>query len=252
MKLLNFDLILNLVKKDIQVRYMGSSLGFIWSLGNPLITTVMYYLVFTTIFPNPDSRFALYLITGVLHWSLVVQFLPQSCEWLTNNSNLLRKISFPRIFIPLSSIFTIMIFWSSALLVYLILFKFLGGTVSIAIILYPFVLASFIAFLVGCSLIFSVLYVNMRDLKYLIDVIMPILFWCTPIVWKMENLSASLVFWLNLNPLTLYFNIFSNILYGAHHPRFIDFIIAISMGLGMLLLGWFIFKKLSKNIVESL
>lgn len=248
----NFDLILNLVKKDIQIRYMGSSLGFLWSLGNPLITTITYYLVFTSIFPNSDGRFALYLVTGILHWNLVVQLLPQSCEWLTNNSNLLRKIWFPRVLLPLASVCTILIFWSSALIVYLILFKFLGGKIGISLALYPFVLASFIAFLIGCSLIISVLYVNMRDLKYLIEVIMPILFWCTPIIWKVNTLPSHVVFWLNLNPLTVYFKIFSDILYSSKIPNSNDLLTAFIMGLAMLLLGWIIFKKLSNDIVESL
>lgn len=248
----NFDLVLNLVKKDIQIRYMGSTFGFLWSLGNPLITTIMYYIVFTLIFPNTDTRFALYLVTGILHWNLVSQLLPQSCEWLTNNGNLLKKVWFPRMLIPLASVCTTLIFWCSALLVYALLFKFLGGEVSLSLIIYPVVLASFICFLIGCSLLISVYYVDMRDLKYIIDVLMPLLFWCTPIIWKVTSLNPSILFWIKINPLTIYFKIFSDIFYSSRLPALNDLLIAVLIGFGMLLIGLVMFNKLSKNIVESL
>ena len=248
----NFDLMLNLVKKDVHIRYMGSTFGFLWSLGNPLLITVMYYVVFTKIFPNSDTRFALYLITGILHWNLVSQLLPQSCEWLTNNSNLIKKVWFPRILIPFSSVCTILVFWCSALVVYMLLFKFLGGKVNLSILIYPIVLISFICFLIGCSLIISILYVNMRDLKYLIEVLMPVLFWCTPIIWKINGLPSKVLFWLNFNPLTNYFNLFSDILYRSMFPSLIDLVTALLIGFGMLIFGLIIFKNLSKSIVESL
>lgn len=100
----------NLIRKELQVRYMGSSLGILWSLGSPLVTTLTYFVVFTMIFPSQDPKFPLYLVTGILHWTLVVQIVPQSCDWLINNSGLIRKVWFPRILIPISGLGTVIFF----------------------------------------------------------------------------------------------------------------------------------------------
>ena len=109
---------MNLVSKEIKIRYMGATLGFVWSLGNPLIATLTYYLVFTYILPSSQDRFALHLVTGVVHWMLLAQILSQSGEWLINNSNLIRKLRFPRILLPLSGALSIIIFWVGAMIVY--------------------------------------------------------------------------------------------------------------------------------------
>lgn len=94
------DLIINLVSKEIKIRYMGATLGFVWSLGNPLVVTLTYYTVFTYILPSSQDRFALHLVTGVVHWMLLAQIVSQSGEWLINNGNLIRKLRFPVCYYP--------------------------------------------------------------------------------------------------------------------------------------------------------
>jgi len=121
------DLVMNLVSKEIKIRYMGATLGFVWSLGNPLIVTLTYYVVFTYILPSNQDRFALHLVTGVVHWMLLSQILSQSGEWLIHNTHLIRKLRFPRIVLPLSGALTVIVFWGAAMIVYALLFTLLGG-----------------------------------------------------------------------------------------------------------------------------
>lgn len=197
------DLVVNLVKKDVRVRYMGSALGFLWSLGSPLLTTLTYLVVFKFIFHNPDQKFVLYLVTGIVHWTLFSQLVLQGCDWLYGNSNLIKKIKFDRLLLPIAGTGTVLIFWTISLAVYAIVYAPLGGSISWAMLYYPIVFLGYLSFALGISLILSVMYIKFRDIKYLVEVTMPIMFWLTPIVWQPNNLTSDIAEWLKLNPLTL-------------------------------------------------
>lgn len=242
------DLVINLVAKDIKVRYMGATLGFIWSLGNPLAVTLTYYLVFTYILPSTQDRFALHLVTGLVHWMLLAQLLSQSGEWLIHNGNLIRKLRFPRLLLPLSGALTILVFWSGVMVVYVALFSLLGGVVTPALWFYPLVLVSFMAFLMGAGLAISVMQVTMRDIKHLIDVLVPLMFWMTPIVWVTSSLPAEIARVVALNPVAPYFNSFKAILHEGVAPPASDLLLCVALGAVSLVIGLLVFRSVDSRV----
>jgi len=245
------DLVFNLVAKEIKIRYMGATLGFMWSLGNPLVVTLTYYTVFTYILPSGLDRFALHLITGIVHWMLLAQTLTQSGEWLINNSNLIRKLRFPRILLPLSGAITVLVFWVGCMVVYAALFKFLGGVVTVALLFYPLVLLSYMALIMGIGLALSVIQVTVRDAKHLMDVFLPLVFWLTPIVWMTSSLPAGIASVAAYNPLALYFNSFNEILHQGVIPDTINLTLCMLLGFISLVTGLALFRKVD-HIVEYL
>ncbi|MEA8593001.1 ABC transporter permease [Pseudomonas aeruginosa] len=245
------DLVRNLVAKEIKVRYMGAVLGFAWSLGNPLVVTLTYYVVFTFILPSGQDRFALHLVTGVVHWMLLQQIITQSCEWLINNHTLIQKLHFPRLLLPVSGALTVGVFWTVALAVYWALIPLLGGVVTHALIWYPIVLASFVALVVGTGLALSVLQVAHRDIKHLVDVFVPLLFWFTPIVWVTTSLPAEVRNIVAYNPVAPFFNAFSSILHQGVAPEPSQLLLCITLGMGALATGLAVFRK-ADNVVEYL
>ncbi len=245
------DLVFNLVAKEIKIRYMGAVLGFVWSLGNPLVVTLTYYMVFTYLLPSNQDRFALHLVTGVVHWILLAQTLSQSGEWLTNNSNLIRKLRFPRILLPISGALTVAVFWLGGFVVYAASFTFLGGQVTAALLYYPIVLLSFMALIMGVGLALSVIQVTVRDVKHLVDVLLPLLFWLTPIVWMTSSLPAGVSGIVAFNPLAPFFNSFNNILHAGVAPVGSDLLICVTLGAISLCVGLWTFKK-ADSVVEYL
>ena len=245
------DLLRNLVAKEIKVRYMGAALGFAWSLGNPLVVTLTYYVVFTYILPSAQDRFALHLVTGVVHWMLLSQIVGQSCEWLTNNHSLIQKVRFPRIVLPVSGVLTVGVFWSVAMAVYWSLFTLLGGVVTQALLWYPLVLISFIAMITGVGLALSVLQVYSRDVKHLVDVFVPLLFWFTPIVWVASSLPPEVQGYVSYNPVAPFFNCFSLILHEGVVPQAADLMLCAAIGAGAMLVGMLTFKRVD-SVVEQL
>ncbi|MBP1087647.1 lipopolysaccharide transport system permease protein [Pseudomonas sp. PvP100] len=245
------DLIINLVSKEIKIRYMGATLGFVWSLGNPLVVTLTYYTVFTYILPSSQDRFALHLVTGVVHWMLLAQIVSQSGEWLINNGNLIRKLRFPRLLLPVSGALAIVVFWAGCMLVYASLFAMLGGVFSRALLFYPIVLIAFMALIMGFGLALSVIQVTVRDAKHFIDVFLPLLFWLTPIVWVTSSLPDGIARIAAYNPVALYFNSFTSILHAGVVPETRDLLLCVLMGAASLLVGLLMFRKVD-DVVEYL
>lgn len=245
------DLVKNLVSKEIKIRYTGAALGFLWSLGNPLVVTLTYYVVFTYILPSNQDRFALHLVTGIVHWMLLSQIFSQSGEWLINNSSLIRKLRFPRILLPLSSALTTFVFWCAAMLVYAVLFPLLGGVVTGALLWYPLVLVAFLALIMGVGLALSVIQITVRDAKHFMDILVPLLFWVTPIVWVTSSLPLETAQMVAFNPIAPYFNSFNHILHDGVVPDTRDMFICVGLGAASLLMGLAMFKKADK-LVEYL
>jgi lipopolysaccharide transport system permease protein len=245
------DLVRNLVSKEIKVRFMGAALGFAWSLGNPLAVTLTYYTVFTYILPSGQDRFALHLVTGVVHWMLLSQVLSQSCDWLINNQSLIMKVRFPRLLLPLSGFLTVGVFWVVAMAVYCATFSLLGGVVTKALLWYPVVLVSFVALIVGLGLALSVLQITNRDIKHLVDVLVPLLFWLTPIVWVTSSLPPEVQSVVTYNPLAPFFNSFSSILHAGVVPSTSDLLLCVGFGGSAMIAGLMIFKRVD-SVVEHL
>ncbi len=246
------DLVFNLVSKEIKVRYMGAALGFAWSLGNPLLTTLTYLVVFTWIFPTRQDRFVLYLATGMLHWSLFSQVVLMGCEWLTVNSNLLKKIYFPRLIIPISGILTNITFWAAAFIIYCMLYMFLGGHPSAAMLGYLIIWPAYVAFCFGIALVFSVIHALFRDLRHIVDVLLPLLFWLTPIIWAPSTLPPQIRPLLSANPLAPFFFSFEAILHDGSWPSLETTALCLLLGAGTLGGGLLIFTRQVHKVIERI
>jgi lipopolysaccharide transport system permease protein len=117
------DLTFNLIRKELKARYFGTFLGFLWALGNPMITFGLYYFVFTFILPNPSPNYALYLVTGTLHWAIFTQILTQGTGYLLDNAYFIKKINFPKIIVAVAGLGTNLVFWAAALVIYFMLYQ---------------------------------------------------------------------------------------------------------------------------------
>lgn len=245
------DLVFNLVAKEIKIRYMGAALGFAWSLGNPLVVTLTYYMVFTYILPSNQDRFALHLVTGVIHWMLFSQIILQSSDWLIGNNGLIRKLRFPRVLLPLSGAITVSSFWLVAMAVYAALYTFLGGYVGNSLIWYPLVLIPYVATILGLGLAISVLQITHRDIKHVTEVFVPLFFWLTPIVWVTSALPQDIAQVVSFNPLAPFFNSFTAILHESVQPSARDLVLCWAIGLSTITAGLLVFKRADK-VVELL
>jgi len=246
------DLVRNLVNKELKVRYQGAFIGFAWSLMNPFLITLVYLFVFTYVFKSDNPNHALYIVTGIIHWTLFSNLMTQSPTLLVDNSDLLKKVYFPRLLIPFSNLLVNVVLWLMALGVFAALYYPLGGKPSVVILIYPIYLLMFLGFSFGLMLTFSVLHVEMRDTKHLVEIFIQLLFWATPILYPLKLVPEQLHILYALSPMSEFIQIFQHIFWAGTWPPMeltVGFLIWTLLSLA---LGMYLFYKKGAFLIEKL
>jgi ABC-2 type transport system permease protein len=180
-----FELLAELVRKDLKVKYKNSALGFIWSLANPLLYLAVFTLVFEVFLDNGISWFAVLFMSGLLVWNFFNLSTLSATGAVVGNANLVRKVRFPKIVLPLSSVGFAGVHFTLQMLVFLLFLvpaypEAFGPQLWLVV---P-ALAVAVAFTVAMSLLASALNVRYRDVEHLLEIALLAWFWLTPIVYR--------------------------------------------------------------------
>jgi ABC-2 type transport system permease protein len=260
------ELLANLVRKELRVKYKNSVLGFFWSMLNPALYLVIFWIVFTKFLGAAIPSFPIYLLSGLLAWNLWSGSLGGSVASLIGNANLVTKVYFPREILPLATIGANLInffFQFVVLLGALIVFRYNVG--ADALLLVPSALAVELVMLVGASLFVSVLNVYFRDVQHLLELVLLAWFWMTPIVYQPAIIQAKQP-WLFriylLNPMTAVVLAFQRGIYGQHEDVsiggaslgwYMQRLGFVAMGaLVVVAVGWWLFRRLESRLAEEL
>ena len=246
------EMIYNLVKKDLRGRYKGSVLGFLWTFINPLLQLAVYTLVFSTIMRVNVDKFYMYLFIALIPWIFFTTSILGGTISIIQNKDLIKKIYFPRIIIPISTVlatFMNMIFSMAVV----ILALFISGIgISYYVLLLPVIMILEFFLVLGMVFLFSSLNVFFRDIEYILSIIMMIWFYMTPIVYTVEMIPEKYQTLFYLNPMTNIVIFYRDILFYKRMPSF-GFIGGVFLySLAMIIIGYFVFQKLQKNFVEEL
>ncbi len=215
------ELLAQLVRKELKVRYKSSALGFVWSMLTPALMTVVFTVVFTLVVPIPVDAFAAYFIAGYLFW----QFFQNSCQGaihsVVTNGDLVKKVYFPREVLPLAHVLAQLVHLMLALLVvlpYLVATRGVGVLVHLPGMLAVVVLLT--VFASGVAMWFAGVNVVFRDLQELFVVIFLVWFYATPVLYPLAlvhlELGARSVIatLLAANPMTWFVEAFRAPMYG--------------------------------------
>jgi ABC-2 type transport system permease protein len=191
-----FELLAELVRKDLKVKYKNSALGFVWSLANPLLYLAVFTLVFSKLLRNGVPEFAVLLMSGLLVWNFFNLSTLSATGAVVGNANLVRKVRFPRIVLPLSSVGFAGVHFVLQMLVFLVfLVPFHPEAFGPQLWLVLPALAVALTFTVALSLLASALNVRYRDVEHLLEIALLAWFWLTPIVYRValvqEHFSGS-------------------------------------------------------------
>jgi len=205
------ELLTELVRKDLKVKYKNSALGFIWSLANPLLYLAVFTLVFGVFLKNNVPWFAVLFMSGFLIWSFFNSATLEATGAVVGNANLVRKVRFPRVVLPLASVGFAGVHLALQLLVFLLfLIPFYPDAFGPQLLLLVPALAVTVIFTVAMSLLASSLNVRYRDVQHLLEVALLAWFWLTPIVYPVtlvrNELARAGVLWMfkfyMANPMT--------------------------------------------------
>lgn len=186
------DLILNLVVRDLKVRYKNSVLGVLWSWLNPLFMMVVYTVVFTIMQPGntgiPEEQFPAFVLCALLPWTWFSSAVTQSVGSIVENANLVKKVYFPREILPLSVVLSNLVNFGVSMLVLVPVMLLLRVRVTLWILFLPVVVFIQFLFTAGVSFFLCTLNVFYRDTKVIMEVVMIAWLFVTPIFYPINNL----------------------------------------------------------------
>jgi ABC-2 type transport system permease protein len=191
-----FELLAELVRKDLKVKYKNSALGFVWSLANPLLYLAVFTLVFNVFLKGGVDNFAVLFMAGFLVWNFFNLSTLTATGAVVGNANLVRKVRFPRIVLPLSSVGFAGAHFVLQFLVFLVfLVPVYPDAFGPQLWLVVPALAVALTFTMAMSLLTSALNVRYRDVEHLLEIALLAWFWLTPIVYRValvqENFSKA-------------------------------------------------------------
>ena len=212
------ELLLNLVRLELKAKYKASALGFAWSLLNPAMYLVVFYVAFDVILGNQIPRFPIYLLSGLLVWNFFTTALNSGTGAVVAGSGLVKKVWFPREILPLASVGAALVHFFLQLMVLLFALVALRHPVRWAeLSLLPLALLDLILLAAGLSLLFSVANVYLRDMAHFVELALMAWFWVTPIIYPWTQLVKALrghTIVALLNPVTPVVVTFQRAFYG--------------------------------------
>lgn len=246
------------VKREFQSKYRNSLLGASWNVLNPLAMIVVYTVIFAEVMrarlPGVESSFAysIYLCAGVLAWSLFTEEVSRSLTMFIDNANLLKKISFPRITLPIVVVFNASLNFAivaSLFVGFLLLSNNFPGLVILGVI--PILLLQ-TALAIGLGLVLGVLNVFFRDVGQFFGIFMQFWFWLTPIVYPADVLPANLRSWLSWNPMTPIISAYQRVFVTQAWPVWETLTFPLLLAIVLCMLGLRLFRQHSGEMVDEL
>lgn len=245
------ELLKNFIVRDLKLKYKNSVLGYFWSLLDPLLTMLLFILVFSIIMKFKVENYPVFLITGILPWNFVQMSLNGSLMSLVQHRQLIRKIYFPRYLLPYSVNITYII---NLLLSFLVLVPILAIykiQITINILYLPVAIILLAFFVSGLSLILSALFVFFYDTLYASNSIIRLWFYISPIIYPVdpfvpERFRALYM----LNPLAPIISLFRTAFLGYAPPPTIFLAYAVFISVMMLMGGLYFFKKVENSMVK--
>lgn len=246
------DLLVLFVQKELKIKYKGTALGFLWSLLNPLLMMVVYSLVFSLIGRFQVERYPIFLLSGMLPWNAFTISISTASMTIVGNGNLIRRVNFPREFLPLSAVFASII---NLILSLLILFAFAlvyRQPLGPPLIVLPLLLLLQLMLTAGVCLVLSGLMVYFRDIENLVTIAITVLFFVTPIIYPLSALGHHNLRWvLQLNPMGWLVGAYQSIWHDNvwPDPHFLLALAATSVA--SLAFGMWAFRRLEIRFAEE-
>lgn len=245
-------LIAQLVARDFKTKYKRSLLGVLWSFLNPLLTMLVQYIVFSTIFKSDIPNFALYLLTGIVCFNFFSEATTMSLQSITGNANLITKVYVPKYVYPVSRVLSSTINLLLSLIPLIFVMLFTGVPLRPAVLLLPFGLLCLLSLCMGMAFILSTLMVFFRDMQFLWGVISMLWMYATPIFYPESILPASFITVFKLNPLYHIIRFIRIILMDGVSPEPKAYVLCILASVIPLVVGVIIFKKNQNKFVLNL
>lgn len=237
------DLLRLLVSNSIKTRYKRSALGVIWTLLNPLLTTIVLSIAFSQLFRFQIENYTIYLIIGLIFWGFFSQSTTQAMSSLIWGSSLIKRIYVPRTIFAISVLGNALINFLLTLIPLALIMLFMHHPLTLALLWLPLAILLMVMFTLGLSLLISTLAVYFVDVVDLYSILLTVWFYLTPVIYPLEIVPDQYASLVALNPMTYMLDLFRSIIYTGEPPSAQVWGIAAGLAIVTLGFGWLLFTR---------
>lgn len=237
------DLLVQLVSRDLKLKYRRSVLGYVWSVLNPLLIMIVMYVVFSKLFDRNIPNFPVYLLVGRTMYDFVVGATNKAMDGITSNAALLKKTYVSKYMFPLAKVTSCMVDYVLSLGALLIVLIFTGAPFYWTMLLFPFVTLEAYIFACGLGFFLAQMHVFFRDTRYIYNAFTTMWMYASAIFYPVDILPNWLKFIVeNMNPLYIYIKQFRDIAYTGCISDAKTLILGIAYAALFFVLGTVIFR----------
>ncbi|HWS48747.1 MAG TPA: ABC transporter permease [Candidatus Methanoperedens sp.] len=241
-----WDFLLTMTEREIKSKYKFSVLGLFWIVLNPIIQMLVIGFVFRFFTSIKTEIYMMYLFSGLVVWNFFSSSVTRSTPAIVNERYLLKKAKFPRETIVLSIVLSNLVQLALSVVLMILIAIFLGVKISFAYLIFlPLSLLLIALFTAGFALVFSSLNVKYRDTSFVINFLVSIWFYATPVIYLLTMLPEWMSKWLYLNPMTGLIEFFRWIMLGLEVENWFFMCGNLFFALLTFVIGNYVFKRFS-------
>lgn len=246
------------IKNEYQTRFARSKLGALWMILHPLAQVAIYALILSSVLatklPGIDNKYAyaIYLMAGMLSWSLFAEVFNRCLTVFIDNGNLLKKMAFPKIALPLIVTGSAMLNNLLMLVAVVVIFGLLGHLPSLSFAWLPMLMLLTLTLAIGMGLTLGIMNVFMRDIGQVAPVLIQFWFWLTPIVYMTTLIPEAYRHLLMLNPMTGVVMGYQQVLVFNQAPQLEVLLYPIAVAFVFLGLAAFMYKQANEEMADVL
>lgn len=235
-------LVFQMIRRDILTRYKRSVLGIVWTMLNPLGTTIVLAIVFSQVFGATHS-YAGYVLSGLIPWTFFAQTTNACMAGIIWGNSLIKRIYLPKTVFSVSAIGVGLVNLSLSILPLLLVMLVSKIPFRLSLLLIPIPILFLAMFSLGLGLVLSTLAAQFADVVDMYQIILTAWMYLSPIIYQENMLPARYVGFIRANPMYYMINFFRAFIYEGRIPAFEDFLLCASIALVTLLFGWFFFSR---------
>ncbi len=241
------ELITTFTLRDVKLRYKQTGLGIAWAVLQPVLTMLIFSIIFGRFanLPSDGVPYPLFVLAALLPWTLFAEGLIRSTTSMVTNANIMTKVYFPRLVMPLSGIMSPVIDFAVCFVILFILMIYYNVVPTINIVFLPLFFLLALATSLGVGLWLSALNVKYRDFQYTVPFIIQIWMFASPVVYASSLIPEPLRVWYGLNPMAGVIDGFRWALLGSGMPSAMV-LVSVGMVIAVLVSGMFYFRRMEQ------
>lgn len=246
------ELLVQMTKRDLLLRYKQTVMGFGWAVFMPLVNTAVFSVIFMRVAPlEVGVPYPLFAFCGLLTWNFFASALRFSVVSLTSNAALVTKVYFPREIFPLSTVLVCMVDSAVAAVVLVGLMVYYGVGIGPTALFLPVIMAVQLAFTVGVALFLAMANLFYRDIKYVFEVGITVWMFATSVVYPVERVGGRIGQIMQINPMTPIIDAYRDVLFRNTLPAFAPFAAVSVVAVLTLVASWTLFHRAEFTFAEN-